>query len=127
MRTIGYLLGIPEQNQETIRDTSNSALTLTEGEFSGARADLFENSNKLFAEYIDWRVDHPSDDLMTQLLNAELEEDGKVRRLTRTEVLMYTGMVAGAGNETTTRLIGFAGQLLAETPTSGMNWRTTSL
>lgn len=116
MRTIGYLLGIPEQNQESIRDTSNNALTLTEGEFGGARADLFENSNELFAEYIDWRADHPSDDLMTQLLNCELEEDGEMRRLTRTEVLMYTGMVAGAGNETTTRLIGFAGQLLAENP-----------
>jgi len=116
MRTIGYLLGIPDHNQEMIRDTSNSALTLTDGEFSGARADLFENSHELFASYIDWRADHPSDDLMTQLLNAELEEDGEVRRLTRTEVLMYTGMVAGAGNETTTRLIGFAGQLLAEHP-----------
>lgn len=116
MRTIGYLLGIPEQNQETIRDRSNSALTLTEGEFSGARADLFEDSGALFGEYIDWRADHPSDDLMTQLLNAELEEDGTSRRLTRTEVLMYTSMVAGAGNETTTRLIGFAGQLLAENP-----------
>jgi cytochrome P450 len=116
MRTIGYLLGIPEQNQESIRDTSNNALTLTEGEFGGARADLFENSHELFAEYIDWRADHPSDDLMTQLLNAELEDDGEMRRLTRTEVLMYTGMVAGAGNETTTRLIGFAGQLLAENP-----------
>ena len=27
MRTIGYLLGIPEHNQEAIRDTSNNALT----------------------------------------------------------------------------------------------------
>jgi cytochrome P450 len=116
MRTIGYLLGIPEQNQAMIRNTSNSALTLEEGEFSGARADLFEDSQALFAEYIDWRADHPSDDVMTQLLNAELEEDGAPRRLTRTEVLMYTSMVAGAGNETTTRLIGFAGQLLAENP-----------
>jgi cytochrome P450 len=116
MRTIGYLLGIPEQNQESIRDRSNSALTLTEGEFSGARVDMFDDSAELFSEYIDWRADHPSDDLMTQLLNAELEEDGTSRRLTRTEVLMYTSMVAGAGNETTTRLIGFAGQLLAEHP-----------
>ena len=116
MRTIGYLLGIPEQNQAMIRDTSNNALTLTEGEFSGARADLFTDSQKLFAEYIDWRAGHPSDDLMTQLINAELEEDGTSRRLTRTEVLMYTSMVAGAGNETTTRLIGFAGQLLADNP-----------
>jgi cytochrome P450 len=116
MRTIGYLLGIPEQNQAIIRDTSNNAITLAEGEYSGPRIDLFEDSAKLFAEYIDWRADHPSDDLMTQLLNAELEEDGALRRLTSTEVLMYTSMVAGAGNETTTRLIGFAGQLLAESP-----------
>lgn len=114
MRTIGYLLGIPEQGQESIRDKSNSAITLKEGEFGGARIDLFEDSAALFGEYIDWRADHPSDDLMTQLLTAELEEDGATRRLTRTEVLMYTSMVAGAGNETTTRLIGFAGQLLAE-------------
>ena len=38
------------------------------------------------------------------------------RRLTRTEVLTYTSTVAGAGNETETRLIGFIGQLLAEHP-----------
>ncbi len=116
MRTIGYLLGIPEQNQATIRDNSNESITLKDGEFGGVREDLFENSYQMFAEYIDWRADHPSDDLMTQLLNAEVEEDGRLRRLTRTEVLMYTSMVAGAGNETTTRLIGFAGQLLAEHP-----------
>ncbi len=52
---------------------------------------------------------------MTQLLNAEIEEDGVLRPLTRTEVLTYTSMIAGAGNETTTRLIGFIGQLLART------------
>ena len=70
----------------------------------------------MFADYIDWRAEHPSDDLMTQLLNAEIEDDGVVRKLTRTEVLTYTSMIAGAGNETTTRLIGFVGQLLADHP-----------
>ena len=54
---------------------------------------------------------------MTQLLNAEIEEaDGTRRQLTRTEVLTYTSTIAGAGNETTTRLIGFIGQLLADHP-----------
>ena len=76
MRTIGYLLGIPEQNQATIRDNSNESITLKDGEFGGVREDLFENSYEMFADYIDWRADHPSDDLMTQLLNAEVEEDG---------------------------------------------------
>ncbi|HEX9832444.1 MAG TPA: cytochrome P450, partial [Mycobacterium sp.] len=41
---------------------------------------------------------------------------GEVRPLTRVEVLTYTSMIAGAGNETTTRLIGFIGQLLAQHP-----------
>ncbi len=71
----------------------------------------------MFAEYIEWRATHPSDDLMTELLNAEVEEpDGTRRPLERTEVLAYTAMIAGAGNETTARLIGFMGQLLGEHP-----------
>lgn len=54
---------------------------------------------------------------MTQLLNAEIEEsDGTRRQLTRTEVLTYTSTIAGAGSETTTRLIGFIGQLHSDHP-----------
>jgi cytochrome P450 len=116
MRTIGYLLGIPQRDQQVIRDKTDRVLGLKEGTFKTVTADAFENSYQLFAEYIDWRAEHPSDDLMTQLLNAEVDEDGRSRRLTRTEVLTYTSMVAGAGNETTTRLIGFVGQLLSEHP-----------
>lgn len=117
MRTIGYLLGIPEQGQESIRRSTDDAITLHDGESYVVAADAFEQSYQLFADYIDWRAEHPSDDLMTQLLNAEISEPGGVqRRLTRTEVLTYTSMVAGAGNETTTRLIGFIGQLLADHP-----------
>lgn len=116
MRTIGYLLGIPEEGQQAIRDRGGRAISLKQGTFTAVTEDLFEKSYEVFSDYIDWRTDHPSDDLMTQLLNAEIEEDGAMRRLTRSEVLMYTTMIAGAGNETTTRLIGFIGQLLAEHP-----------
>ena len=38
------------------------------------------------------------------------------RPLTRDEVVTYASMVAGAGNETATRLIGFTMQLLAQHP-----------
>jgi cytochrome P450 len=116
MRTIGYLLGIPEEGQEAIRDRGGRALSLKDGAFKAVSQDLFEHSYQMFSDYIDWRTEHPSDDLMTQLLNAEFEDNGVTRRLTRTEVLLYTSMIAGAGNETTTRLIGFIGQLLAEHP-----------
>lgn len=116
MRTIGYLLGIPEEGQQQIRDNTDASIGLKDGSFQSVSAATFENAYQLFAEYIEWRADHPSDDLMTQLLNAEVEEDGQLRPLSRIEVLTYTSMIAGAGNETTTRLIGFIAQLLAEHP-----------
>ena len=76
-----------------------------------------EITGEVFEHYIDWRADHPSDDLMTQLLNAEfVDETGTTRTLTREEVLMIVNLIAGAGNETTTRLIGFTGKVLADHP-----------
>jgi cytochrome P450 len=116
MRTIGYLLGIPEEGQQAVRDNTNNAIGLKDGSGYVMPENAFEGAYQLFADYIEWRAEHPSDDLMTQLLNAEVDDGGESRRLTRTEVLMYTSMVAGAGNETTTRLIGFAGALLSDHP-----------
>ncbi len=116
MRVIGMLLGIPEQDQEAIRDQSDAALRTKPGEPMAISQDQLA-TGAAFAEYIDWRADHPSDDLMTQLLQAEFEDEtGTTRRLTREEVLTYVNVVAGAGNETTTRLIGWAGTVLADHP-----------
>ncbi len=118
MRTIGYLLGIPEADQESIRDRSVANIAMPKGRQSGEiNPNLFADTIALFADYIEWRASHPSDDLMTELLRAEIDEpDGTKRPLSRTEVLSYTAMIAGAGNETTARLIGFMGQLLSDHP-----------
>jgi len=54
---------------------------------------------------------------MTKLITTEFEDEhGVTRTLTRDETLMYIMLLAGAGNETTTRLIGWTGKLLAEHP-----------
>jgi cytochrome P450 len=114
MRTIGFLLGIPEDDQEAIRDRLDAGLRLESGE---APTQVQSGEGEIFGEYIDWRVDHPSDDLMTEMINAEFEDEtGTTRRLTRDEILLYVNMLAGAGNETTTRLVGWTGKLLAEHP-----------
>jgi cytochrome P450 len=120
MRTIGMLLGIPESDQEVIRDRIDAGLRLDEGTMPDANEqfgdDRVEPGNE-FEEYIDWRAENPSDDLMTELLNAEIEEpDGRRRTLSRDEILGYVGLLAGAGNETTTRLIAWTGKVLAEHP-----------
>src|ERR1700744_5368833 len=114
MRTIGYLLGIPEEGQQQIREHNDQSITV-ESEGSLLSATTLEESIGQFAEYIEWRATHPSDDLMTELLNAHVEEpDGTMRPLDRGEVVAYTAMIAGAGGETTARLIGFMGELLGE-------------
>jgi cytochrome P450 len=118
MRMIGELLGIPEDQQEAIRDALDEGLRLSEDGTSSV-PDTFKEIGlqaQMFGEYIDWRKQHPSEDLMTELLNAELDDDGKKRNLTREEILGYAILLAGAGNETTARLIGWTGKLLAEHP-----------
>lgn len=116
MKVIGMLLGIPEQDQAAVRDRADRNLRTRAGEKMQVEGELDLGSD-MFAEYIDWRAAHPSDDLMTELLTAEFEDEtGTVRRLTREEVLTYVTVVAGAGNETTTRLIGWMGKVLSDFP-----------
>ncbi|HET8619395.1 MAG TPA: cytochrome P450 [Acidimicrobiales bacterium] len=116
MRVIGMLLGIPESEQTAVRDRTDAVLRTRAGRPMAVRQDAIANGD-MFADYIDWRADHPSDDLMTALLTAEFEdEEGTTRRLTRPEVLTYTQVLAGAGNETTGRLIGWLAKVLAEHP-----------
>jgi cytochrome P450 len=115
MRVIGMLLGIPESDQEAIRDHVDDNLRTNEGEPMNVAEGFVTGA--IFADYIEWRVKHPSDDIMTELLNAEFtDENGTVRHLTREELLTYLEVIAGAGNETTTRLIGWTGKVLAEHP-----------
>jgi cytochrome P450 len=118
MRTIGMLLGIPEQDQEALRDKIDEGLKLEAGEMPDlSKAYEAQGQSEAIAEYIDWRAENPSDDLMTELLNAEFVDDaGETRRLTREEVLNFINLLAAAGNETTTRLIGWTGKVLAEHP-----------
>jgi cytochrome P450 len=116
MRTIGMLLGIPEGDQVEIRERIDEGLRLEDGVMPEAR-NRDGTAGTEFAEYIDWRMEHPSDDLMTELLQAEFtDEQGEVRTLRRDEVLGYVGLLAAAGNETTGRLIGWTGKVLADNP-----------
>jgi cytochrome P450 len=116
MRVIGMLLGIPEEDQEAIRDRSDADLRTEPGKPMKYSQERFV-TGEAFADYVDWRADHPSDDLMTELLHAEFEDEtGTTRRLTREEILTYVNVIAGAGNETTTRLIGWAGKVLGDHP-----------
>jgi cytochrome P450 len=116
MRVIGMLLGIPEEDQEAIRLQADARIRREPGKPHRYREGHFTN-DEFFGEYIDWRADHPSDDLMTELLQVEFEDEtGTVRRLTRGEILTFVKVLSSAGNETTNRLIGWTGKVLGEHP-----------
>jgi cytochrome P450 len=114
MRTIGMLLGIPEADQEEARDRADENLRTDPGKPMDVAVENI-GEGEFFSDYLDWRAEHPSDDLMTELLFAEFEDEkGTQRRLTRDELLLYVSVLSGAGNETTNRLIGWMGKVLAE-------------
>ncbi len=116
MLTIGMLLGVPEGDQEAIRDRIHESLKVAGGAMTPSN-DLMADGGRMFAEYIEWRADHPSDDLMTELLTIEFEDEtGTRRHLTREEILGYVLLLAGAGNDTTAKLLGWLGKLLGEHP-----------
>lgn len=116
MRVISMLLGIPEEDQEAVRKSGDDRLRTEAGKPMTFTVE--DNvAGSAFNEYIEWRTKHPSDDMMTELLHADFKDPtGEVRKLTRDELLSIVDVVAGAGNETTNRLIGWAGKELAEHP-----------
>src|SRR6201990_3744568 len=117
MRVIGMLLGIPESEQISVRDANDANLRTKPGApLKVANADSIADG-RIYADYVEWRSKNPSDDLMTTLLNVEFDdEQGVHRKLTRKEGLHSTQVAAGAGNETTGRLIGWLAKVLAEHP-----------
>jgi cytochrome P450 len=114
MRVIGMLLGIPYQDLQAVREHTDRRLRREPGSPQGYDNHNFADET-FFAEYIDWRGSNPASDLMTELLQVEFTDDtGTIRKLTRDEILIFVNILATAGNETTNRLIGWTGKILAE-------------
>ena len=114
LRVVGMLFGIPEHFQNVVLDQADNIRTER-----GEKLDHSEGmtDGQVFAEFIDWRMDNPSDDLTSELLEVEFEDEtGTRRRLHRDELLMFMNVVSVAGAETTTRLIGWSGKLLSDHP-----------
>ncbi|MCX5044732.1 cytochrome P450 [Aldersonia sp. NBC_00410] len=117
MRVIGMLFGIPEDHQRRVAADGDKFVRTERGGQMTDNPDGPITDGEVFADFIDWRREHPADDLTTELLEAEFtDEFGVTRRLRRDELLMFMNVVAVAGAETTTRLLGWIGKLLSEHP-----------
>jgi cytochrome P450 len=113
MRVFGMLLGIGEEDQERVRAHSEEGMT-NDGTTQREYDDSFLLDG-FYDEFVDFRAANPGDDLITRLVSTEFDdENGERRTLTRTETLTYLAVIAGAGNHTTNRLIGWSAKLLAD-------------
>ena len=91
------LLGIPEQDQEAIRDRIDEGLHLEEDDARLERpATRTAVTDEDFEEYIEWRAEQPVRRPHDRAAHRRVRgRDGHRRRLTRTEVLGYVGLLAG--------------------------------
>jgi cytochrome P450 len=114
MRVFGMLLGIPEEDQERVRQHVEEGMNNPEGEMR--QYDTFE-TGEFYNEFVDHAREHPGDNLITRLIMTEFDDvDGVHRTLTNEEALVYLSVIAGAGNHTTNRLISWNAKVLAQNP-----------
>jgi cytochrome P450 family 130 len=106
---IGRMIGLPEEHVASFREWTESFLEIKGPEdFAEAAGKIYA----LFAELLAERHAHPRDDMMTALIEAEV--DGE--RLTDEERLGFCLLLILAGNDTTSSLIGSGTVHLARNP-----------
>ncbi len=116
---ISTLLGIPEEDREQVREWTDALLHREEDKPGGdhTHAEVSEQLWGYYARYVDKRRKAPKDDMISLLMQAELElADGTKRRLDNTELLAFIGLLSAAGNETVARFLGWACTLLDRHP-----------
>ncbi|MBW2275714.1 MAG: cytochrome P450 [Deltaproteobacteria bacterium] len=116
---ISSLLGAPEEDQEQLRIWSDLTLHREPGE-TGPSAAARAATSEMWSYWqgqIKERRARPRDDVMSQLIQAELElEDGGTRRLSDGELYAFYLLISSAGNETVARFLGNTATLLAWHP-----------
>jgi len=114
MDAISTMMDVPESDQDQLRGWADTLLHREEGKADIPQAGL-EAGGKLaryFGEDLARRRARPGDDLISALLDAEI--DGE--RLSDAEIVGFCFLLIIAGNETTTKMLGNAMTLLARHP-----------
>jgi len=126
---IGALAGVPEEDRHIVRQWNEAGLQLKEGETAaeGIKV-LLKHSNSVeerprvdmqayFRALADERRKNPREDMISAIIASEIEEeDGDLRPLDNREVLDFIALLSGAGTETVSRMLGWAGVYLPAHP-----------
>jgi cytochrome P450 len=114
---IGALLGIPSADQNQLRKWIDITMRYEPDGLSAEKADAMRLTSEYMQELVEERRRAPRDDMVSDLLAAELtRDDGTTRGLDHNEVMAFFTLLEFAGSETTARLLGWAAVLLARHP-----------
>ena len=110
MDVISSMLGIPEADRREVQRRSNLMLHREAGNPMPTREAILAQVElmKYVTELIADRRRHPKQDLMTRLVEVELDEDGAHSRLSDDDIRSFFSLLATAGNETVTKLLATA-------------------
>ncbi|MGV9800710.1 cytochrome P450 [Mycobacterium sp. NPDC003449] len=103
MRTISDMLGVPSADQPALAAAAEKLFSMSDDEYSSIEERAADTINEIMllsgtgVELAKFRRANPADDLMTSIVNAEV--DG--HRLTDEEIGAFLILLASAGNDTT--------------------------
>ncbi len=121
---ISEMLGIPEGDRQQIRHWIDIMLHRDEGSIHPTEESQAagQESGLYFYNLVEDHRSHPRDDMTTKLIEAEVERsDGSTTHLDDVEIAGFLSLLAGAGAETVTKLVGNAAVLFARHPEQ---WQT---
>jgi cytochrome P450 len=117
-RVISSLVGVPVEDQEEMRRLVDEMFHIEPG--VGMANDVSMTAALALAGYlmelVEARTLDPRDDMISDLVRAEVVEDGRARRLTTDESTRFAILLYTAGTETVAKLLGNAAVVLADHP-----------
>lgn len=115
---ITTMLGVPKQDRDQIRIWLDLLLERHPGEIAttkrGYQASV--NTGLYYYDLVHQRRAQPEDDMISSLIETEIERDGVVEKLTDVDITGFATMLGGAGAETVTKLVGNAMVAFADFP-----------
>jgi cytochrome P450 len=125
LQIICDMMGIPREDTQQIFDLTNTILGVGDPEYVQTMEQLMAAGMGLFQYGIALaqdRLDNPRDDITTQLMQAEVEDENGKHRLTTAELGSFFLLLVAAGNETTRNAISHGMRALTDHPDQRKVW-----
>ncbi|PQD98938.1 cytochrome P450 [Mycobacterium sp. EPG1] len=115
---ITTMLGVPKEDRDQIRHWLDLLLERRPGEIAVPRSgyEASVNTGLYYYDLVQQRRAAAKDDMISRLIETEIERDGVVEKLTDVDITGFATMLGGAGAETVTKLVGNAMVAFADFP-----------